>query len=582
MKTKTKKLDNCQVELNVTIDADEMKAVVKEVEKAFVREARLPGFRPGKVPIEVIRKQFADGLKQETEHTMIRKHYSDAVKAENVDEVALVDVKDIKTGAEGGEFTAIVDVKPTFKLPTYKGLKISENDTKITDQQVADQLERLRAAYAKYEDAKEGDTVADGDFVQIDYSGTVDGKPILEIAPEAKIVASGTGFWTQVEEGRFLPEILEAVKGMKTGETKEGVKAKFAKEGAPEGLGGKKAEYTVTVKMFRRRVLPGDAEFRREALRDDPRGAREAGRRGRGDPPRERGGRDAHEEGRLRRSGLAGPPRDGRRPQRVRAARAVLRARRGLLREEPRQDHAGRGGRCDEAGPRVVCLRRDRQGREHRGEGRGEGQEGHRVRPREREEVVAMKSYMIPYVVEQTGKGERTYDIYSRLLLDRIVFISGEVNDEMANAVCAQLLFLQSQDPKKGISVYINSPGGSVTAGLAIYDTMQFVKCPVATYCIGQAASMGAVLLTAGEKGRRFALPNSRIMIHQPWGGAEGKASDIEITAKEILRLKEILNGILAKHSGKKIADVVKDTDRDHFMSAEEAVEWGLIDKVVG
>jgi len=192
-----------------------------------------------------------------------------------------------------------------------------------------------------------------------------------------------------------------------------------------------------------------------------------------------------------------------------------------------------------------------------------------------------MKSYMVPYVVEQTGKGERSYDIYSRLLLDRIVFISGEVNDEMANAVCAQLLFLQSQDPKKDINVYINSPGGSVTAGLAIYDTMQFVKCPVATYCIGQAASMGAVLLTAGAKGKRFSLPNARIMIHQPWGGAEGKASDIEITAREILRLKEVLNGILARHSGKKLEDVVRDTDRDHFMSAEEAREWGLIDKVV-
>ena len=192
-----------------------------------------------------------------------------------------------------------------------------------------------------------------------------------------------------------------------------------------------------------------------------------------------------------------------------------------------------------------------------------------------------MKNYMIPYVVEQTGKGERTYDIYSRRLLDRIVFISGEVNDEMANAICAQLLFLQSQDAKKEISVYVNSPGGSVTAGLAIYDTMQFVKCPIATYCIGQAASMGAVLLTAGAKGRRFALPNARIMIHQPWGGAEGKASDIEITAKEILRLKEILNGILAKHSGQKMADVVKDTDRDHFMSAEEAKKWGLIDEVL-
>ena len=192
-----------------------------------------------------------------------------------------------------------------------------------------------------------------------------------------------------------------------------------------------------------------------------------------------------------------------------------------------------------------------------------------------------MKNYMIPYVVEQTGKGERTYDIYSRLLLDRIVFISGEVNDEMANAVCAQLLFLQSQDAKKEISVYVNSPGGSVTAGLANYDTMQFVKCPVATYCIGQAASMGAILLTAGAKGRRFSLPNARIMIHQPWGGAEGKASDIEITAKEILRLKEKLNEILVKHSGRKMAEVVKDTDRDHFMSADEAKAWGLIDEVL-
>ena len=192
-----------------------------------------------------------------------------------------------------------------------------------------------------------------------------------------------------------------------------------------------------------------------------------------------------------------------------------------------------------------------------------------------------MQSYMVPYVVEQTGKGERTYDIYSRLLLDRIVFISGEVNDDMANAICAQLLFLQSQDPKKEISVYVNSPGGSVTAGLAIYDTMQFVKCPVATYCIGQAASMGAVLLTAGTKGRRFSLPNSRIMIHQPWGGAEGKASDIEITAREILRLKDRLNEILAKHSGRTFEDVVKDTDRDHFMSAEEAKKWGLIDEVL-
>ena len=194
---------------------------------------------------------------------------------------------------------------------------------------------------------------------------------------------------------------------------------------------------------------------------------------------------------------------------------------------------------------------------------------------------IDQKSYLVPMVVEQTNRGERSYDIYSRLLQDRIVLLSGEVNDESANLIVAQLLFLQAQDSKKTISMYINSPGGSVTAGLAIYDTMQFISCPVATYCIGQAASMGAVLLTAGAKGKRFALPNARIMIHQPWGGAEGKASDIEITAREIIRLKEKLNRILADHSGSKYDKVVADTDRDYFMSAEEAAKYGLIDKVL-
>ena len=182
------------------------------------------------------------------------------------------------------------------------------------------------------------------------------------------------------------------------------------------------------------------------------------------------------------------------------------------------------------------------------------------------------KSYLVPMVVEQTARGERSYDIYSRLLQDRIVLLGGEVTDDSANLIVAQLLFLQAQDPKKEISMYINSPGGSVTAGLAIYDTM---------HCIGQAASMGAVLLTAGAKGKRFALPNARIMIHQPWGGAEGKASDIEITAREILRLKARLNEILAAHAGKKTETVERDTDRDYFMSAEEARTWGLIDEVL-
>ena len=191
-------------------------------------------------------------------------------------------------------------------------------------------------------------------------------------------------------------------------------------------------------------------------------------------------------------------------------------------------------------------------------------------------------SYLVPIVVEQTGRGERSYDIYSRLLKERIVFIGSEITDDLANLVVAQLLFLQSEDAAKDVSVYINSPGGSVTAGLAIYDTMQFLKCDVVTYCIGQAASMGAVLLTAGSKGKRHALPGARIMIHQPWGGAQGTASDIHIQAQEILRLKEHLNGILSKHTGKTLKVVEKDTDRDFFMSAEEAVKYGLVDDVLG
>ena len=192
------------------------------------------------------------------------------------------------------------------------------------------------------------------------------------------------------------------------------------------------------------------------------------------------------------------------------------------------------------------------------------------------------KGYLVPIVVEQTGRGERSYDIYSRLLKERIVFIGSEITDDLANLVVAQLLFLQSEDAAKDVSVYINSPGGSVTAGLAIYDTMQFLKCDVVTYCVGQAASMGAVLLAAGAKGKRHALPGARIMIHQPWGGAQGTASDIHIQAQEILRLKDYLNGILAKHTGKSAKEVAKDTDRDFFMSAQEAVAYGLVDDVLG
>ena len=206
---------------------------------------------------------------------------------------------------------------------------------------------------------------------------------------------------------------------------------------------------------------------------------------------------------------------------------------------------------------------------------------GERDREYERERMEPRNLGLVPMVVEQSGRGERAYDIYSRLLKERVVFLVGEVNEVTANLIVAQLLFLESDNPDKDISFYINSPGGSVSAGLAIYDTMQFIKPDVSTLCVGQAASMGAMLLTAGAKGKRFCLPNSRVMIHQPLGGFRGQASDIEIHAREILYLKQRLNELMAKHTGKDVETIGKDTDRDNFLSAEQSVQYGLVDKVL-
>lgn len=263
MKTELKTLDKCQAQLTVKLDAEEMKAIIKDVEKAFIREAQIPGFRPGKAPIDLIRKNFAGSIKEETSRAMFQKNYAKAVKEAGVEEVALADVKDIEFTTEGGSFVAIIDVKPKFKLPTYKGLKIAAANTTVDDAAVADHIKRLSAGFAKYEDAasEDGSVAAEGDFIQIDYSGVVGKKTVLEIAPDAKVIAEGKGFWTSLEEGRFIPEILDAVKGMKIGEEKTDITVKFDKENAPEGLKGEKAAYTVKLVALRHRILPTDAEL---------------------------------------------------------------------------------------------------------------------------------------------------------------------------------------------------------------------------------------------------------------------------------------------------------------------------------
>lgn len=263
MKTETKNLDKCQVQLTATLEADEASHIVKDVEKLFMREASVPGFRAGKVPLAIIRKNFGSALEQKIREELINKQLAAALKDAKLDEtfVAVAAINDVKHDENGATFTATIEVRPTFKLPTYKGLKLTFNDVAVKDEEVEKQLARLRETCANYVDAKEGEAINEGDFVQFDYAGTIDDKPITDVAADAKFFAEGKGFWTQLLEGRFIPEVLEALKGMKIGETKADIKVKFAKDFTVEALRGKKAVYTITVKGFRSRTMPDDAAF---------------------------------------------------------------------------------------------------------------------------------------------------------------------------------------------------------------------------------------------------------------------------------------------------------------------------------
>jgi trigger factor len=251
----------CVIKLTVKADAAEIKDSSKKVLNEFMREVQIPGFRKGKVPLELIKKNYADEIKRETEGACFREFYPKAVEESGLKVIALEGVTEMKLSDDGIEFSVLVEVRPEYKLPKYKGLSIKSKREEVADKDVEDQLERMRKMFAKYEDAKEGEVVADGDFVQFDYKGTLDGKPLSEIVPDQKAICESTGFWVQIEEGRFLPEILDALKGMKAGDEKAEVKVKFAKEAAPEPLKGKKAVYSIKVTAVRMCLLPGDAEF---------------------------------------------------------------------------------------------------------------------------------------------------------------------------------------------------------------------------------------------------------------------------------------------------------------------------------
>ncbi len=263
MKTETKNLDKCQVQLTVTLDANEANAVVKDVEKRFVREAAVPGFRPGKAPLALLRKNYGGELEKRIAEGIANKNIPNAIKEAKLEDqfLAVYMLDDVKHDEKGATLVFTIEVKPTFKVPTYKGLKIAFNDVTVKDEDVQAQIDNLRGACAKFEDAKEDTKVKEGDFIQIDFTGTIDGKPISEFDEKAKVISEGQGFWTQVLDDRFVPEVIKALKGMKVGETKKDIKAKFAKGYDIKALEGKKALYTVTVKSIRSRVLPDDATF---------------------------------------------------------------------------------------------------------------------------------------------------------------------------------------------------------------------------------------------------------------------------------------------------------------------------------
>ena len=266
MKVEKKSAEKCTVKIAVKAEADEVAETYKKVLRKYMQNVRIPGFRPGKAPLQIVQKHFGEDIKNDVKGECFRKFYPDAIKESGVEALQLEDVEDMTFSPEAGlSFTAVVAVRPEFKLPKYKKLAIDKLEVNVTDAQVDERVESLRKAYAKYDDAKDGAKVAEGDFVQIDYSGTLGGKPLSEVAPEAKAVAGSTGFWLQVEEGRFPPELLKALKGMKVGDSKPKVAVKFPKDAAPEALKGKKAEYALTVKALRSRVLPDDAQFLKDA-----------------------------------------------------------------------------------------------------------------------------------------------------------------------------------------------------------------------------------------------------------------------------------------------------------------------------
>ncbi len=657
-------LDKLERRITLTLPAADIEKEVESRLRKLSRTVKADGFRPGKVPMSVVTQRYGYSVQNEVVNDQVGRAFAEAANEAKV-RVAGMPRITAREGAEAGvlAFDATFEVYPEIRIGDLSEVEVERVATEVTDEAVDKTVDILRRQRGTFHERGADEPSADGDRVTIDFEGKIDGVPFDGGHAE--------GFQFVIGDGRMLAAFEEAVRGMRTGESKT-FPLQFPDDYPGKEVAGKEADFLVTLKKIEAQSLPEvDEAFVKalgiddgsvESLRADIRRnlereakARVASRNKAAamealaktaelDVPtsliegevermaesmqedmKKRGVKDAaagtaaaravQAAGRAPRAPRAGRRRAGARAQPAGAARAAAGAHRG---DGAELRAAGRGGALVPGQPRAHGRSRGGGHREQRHPVRHGARPGGRqaaalrradgrlsgppsrprpgLRPAERppaseapirfprKSMSALHTQglgLVPMVIEQSGRGERAYDIYSRLLRERVIFLVGPVNDQTANVVVAQLLFLESENPDKDISLYINSPGGSVSAGMSIFDTMQFIKPDVSTLCMGMAASMGSFLLMAGAKGKRFALPNSRIMIHQPSGGAQGQATDIEIHAREILKTRRQLNLIYAERTGQPIEKIEADMERDFFLDPEEAKTYGLIDQVL-
>jgi trigger factor/ATP-dependent Clp endopeptidase proteolytic subunit ClpP len=595
------------------------------------RTVRIKGFRPGKAPIHVVRKHYGREVREEVVSDLIRETFAEALRQEKLQPAGGPRIEAKKTGEPDDlRYTATFEIYPQIALKDPAGIRLMRPTATVSEGDVDAMIESLRRQRPDWIEIERGSQ--NGDRITIDFEGRIGGEAFEGGKSENLVVVLGAG--------RLLPEFEQGVVGAGAGEKRE-FDLRFPDDYQAKHLAAKSARFQVIVRKVEESRLPevndafcqafgvsegGIAALRAEVRENMERELAQAVQ--------------ARLKSQVMEQLLAANPvtvpkalveaAPERQPQCAAASSArILRARRpapGRARPHPERGHPAcwHPGQCRPGPEAPGRARRDlfgpgrsapsvpaERGRDApaadvraggpggrlggqcgQGHGPAGDLQGHHELRRRRsvrtngvtdvESSIETKALnLVPMVVEQTARGERAYDIYSRLLKERVVFIVGEVEDQMANLIVAQLLFLESENPDKDIHLYVNSPGGAVTAGLAIYDTMQFIKPDISTICVGQAASMGAVLLAAGAKGKRFALPNSRIMVHQPLGGFHGQATDVEIHAREILDARRRLNEILARHTGQPLEKIGKDTDRDNFMSGDGAKAYGIVDGVL-